>query len=70
MAEIQVNFILEVLGKPAENVDSAIQELIKRLNQEKNITLTSVNYHKAAPLKDAPNLFTGFVEVSADLSTL
>lgn len=70
MQKIQIRFILEVLGRPAEHVKEVTQGIVQRIANEKNIKIIEQEIHEPVPVKEAENLFTTFVEITAEIENL
>ena len=70
MEVIKARMILEVLGRPKENVESAIKALIDKISAEKGIKIEGQTIHEIIPVKDAKNLFTTFAELSVEFASL
>ena len=70
MGKIQAQVILEILGRPAENVKKALKDLIKRLDNEQGINIISQKIHKPKSVKKSKELFTAFADVTLDLDSL
>ncbi len=70
MAEekIQVVFILEILGKPAEHIKKTLSEIVGKLGKEKNVKIISKRLAEPKPFKEQENLFTTFAEVELETS--
>ncbi len=70
MEPLTVHAILEVLGRPAENVTDALKIIVDKMKAEKELKLISHKIHEPVPVKDSDNLFTSFVEVELELPSL
>lgn len=71
MAEkIQATLVLEILGRPAEHVKEALDNIVKRLGEEKGVKVIEKTFHEPILVKDSKDLFTAFVEVTATLDSL
>jgi|GEM_PF-1150016 len=70
MEKIQINMILEILGRPAGNVQEGLKSLIVRLTGEKGVKILSQTIHSPAPVKDSNDLFTAFAELTLELDSL
>lgn len=70
MAEkIQAHLILEILGRPAQHIKDALNELLKKLDSEKGIKVISKDEHEPVPIKDS-DLFTSFADVTVELDSM
>ncbi|MEK6890275.1 MAG: hypothetical protein AABW82_03395 [Nanoarchaeota archaeon] len=70
MEALKVHTILEVLGRPAENVTDALKIIVDKMKAEKELKVVSYNIHEPVPVKDSQDLFTSFVEVELELPSL
>jgi hypothetical protein len=70
MAEkIEAHLILEILGRPAQHIKDALNELLKKLGSEKGIKIISKDVHEPNPVKDS-DLFTSFADVTVELDSI
>lgn len=69
MAKIQASFILEVLGRPKENVTEAFKLLFERMEKEKDIKLLDKKVHEPKPVEKT-DLFTSFAEAEVELDSI
>lgn len=70
MNKFQINIILEVLGRPKEHVKGALNELVTKLNSEKEIKIIEKNLHDPLPVESTNDLFTTFAELTLELESL
>ena len=70
MVELEVRIILEILGRPADNVKEALNTLVVKLGSEKGISLLEKIYHDPVPLEGSKDLFTAFAELTLKLDAL
>lgn len=68
--KVQVTMILEILGRPKENVLKALQTLIERIASEKGAVIIEQTIHEPLPVKDSKDLFTSFSELTLELDSL
>lgn len=69
MEKIQANFVLEMLGRPKENVESSMTALINELSRDKGIKLINKALHEAVPAEKSKDLFTTFCELLVEFDT-
>ncbi|MCL6500558.1 MAG: hypothetical protein K6T16_00805 [Candidatus Pacearchaeota archaeon] len=60
---LHAHLIFEVLGKPAEHVEKAIELLVSKLGEEKNLEIIGKNIHKPRAVEKTEKVFTCFAEV-------
>ena len=70
MEQISAKFILEILGRPAEHLTTALEELIAKIGTEKGIVLVSKKINKPTPVEKAENLWTAFADIELKFETL
>ena len=63
---LQVNIVIEILGRPKENIINAMDLLIDRLSKEKGIKILNKKIHDPIPVENS-NLYTSFTEISLEL---
>ena len=70
MAKLHVQIILEILGRPPENVIKTLEELITRLDSEKGIKVTDKKIHEPKKVDGGKDLYTTFAEVMLELDSV
>lgn len=70
MDKLQVNIILEILGRPPQNILDALKGLVSRLGSEKGTKIIDQVIHEPLPVKDSKDLYTSFVELTLELDSL
>ncbi|MBM3230250.1 hypothetical protein FJZ22_01170 [Candidatus Pacearchaeota archaeon] len=71
MAEkVQSRIILEVLGRPKEEVAGALDLLIQNINKEPGVAVIGSDMHEPVVVKDSKDLFTAFAEVTLETQSL
>lgn len=70
MEKIQVQIILEILGKPSEYVKESLQTLVTKLGSEKGFKILEKKYHDPKPVEESKGLFTAFADVTVELDTI
>lgn len=78
--KISVNFIVEMLGRPKDHLETTMGELIKKIGEEKGLNLIEHKAHDAqeveVPKKEgkeievSKSLFTTFADIEAEFDTL
>lgn len=69
MEKINATLMIEILGKPEDNVKEAIRTMITRLGAEKGVTLINKTYHDPKKIEDS-DLFTTFAEADVEFESL
>ncbi|MCX8158708.1 MAG: hypothetical protein N3D20_00200 [Candidatus Pacearchaeota archaeon] len=70
MKNLQVDIVLEILGRPKDYIKTALEQLIERLSKEKGVKIISQKIHEAKEIENKKDLFTSFAEVSLELDSL
>jgi|WetSurMetagenome_2_1015567.scaffolds.fasta_scaffold313660_2 hypothetical protein len=70
MEKITVAFVFEILGRPPENVSSALEKMIEVIGKEKGVLIKKQKIHEPIEVKDAKDLFTAFAEIEVELDSL
>ncbi len=70
MDKIQANMVIEILGKPKDNVTFAINDLVKKLAVEKGVKIIEQTIHEPVKVKDSKDLFTTFAEIVAEFDSV
>ena len=70
MEKLQVHLILEILGRPKENVQDALAGLVKKLGSESGIKIMEEVQHPPVPVKDTKDLFTSFAQITVELDSI
>ena len=70
MERLQIRIILEILGRPKENVTEALSSLVAKLGSENGIKILEKTLHEPKPVKDSKDLFTAFTEAVLELDSL
>ena len=70
MEKIGAKFIIEILGRPPEHLESSLNDLIDRLGTEKGIKVVNKSFGKPKPVEKVENLWTAFADVELNFETL
>ena len=70
MEKIHIQIILEVLGRPAENVQQALASVVTKLAGEKGVKVLERTFHDPALVPNSNDLYTAFVEVNLEIDSL
>lgn len=80
--EIKAKIIIEMMGRPAEHLEQALKDLLKKLGEEKGVKIADKKVHKpkivdqkdkeGKPIKfeKGREVFSSFAEVELDLKDL
>ena len=70
MEKLQAQIIIEILGRPPEHVEEALNTLISRMASEKGVKVLEKVIHKPVLVKDQKNLYTAFAEITLELDAI
>ena len=70
MDPIQIQIVMEVLGRPVSNVQQALASVVTKLASEKGVKVLERKFHEAAKVPNAEDLYTSFVEVTLEIDSL
>jgi len=70
MAKLHVQIVLEILGRPPENVTKVLEEHITKLGSEKGIKIIDKKLHEPKKVKEGKDLYTSFAEVTLELDSI
>ncbi|VVB83687.1 Uncharacterised protein [uncultured archaeon] len=68
--KINAVFILEVLGRPAEFLTETLNDLVKRIGQEKGIKLRETKINPPVIMKEQKDFYTSFAEIEIEAEEL
>lgn len=69
MAKLEASLILEILGRPKENVITALQMVVENLEKEKGVKVVKKTLHEPLPVENS-DLFTSFAEIDVELDSI
>jgi len=61
--KITVRMIIEVMGKPKEHLVETLEEITKKIGEEKGIKLEEKKIHEPKEIEKQKDLFTTFAEI-------
>lgn len=72
MVKLQVNIIIEILGRPPANVKEALNTIVVKMGSDKGVKVLGKEYHEPRKVDDpnAKDLYTAFAEVSLELDSI
>lgn len=59
--------VLEVMGKPKEHLIETLEDLSKKISEEKGVKLEEKKIHEPTLVKDQKDLFTTFAEIEVEV---
>jgi hypothetical protein len=70
MSNIKADLIFEILGRPAEQLKTALNSLLEKLGNEKGIRVIEKKVHEPTEVKETKDVYTTFAEVSAEFNAI
>ena len=70
MNKIHASIILEILGKPADHVKKALEDITTKIDSEKGISILNKTLHEPIPVQDSKTLFTTFAELDVEIESI
>lgn len=70
MEPLQIQLILEILGRPAENVKQALASIVTKLSNEQQVKILEHTLHEPVPVKDVKDLYTAFADITLEIRSL
>ncbi len=64
--KIKVSLILEVIGRPAEYLIETLNDLIKKIGEEKGIAVKNSIVNPPVSMKEQKDFYTSFAEIELD----
>jgi hypothetical protein len=65
--KITAMLVIEVLGKPAEHLAEALEDLIKKIDAEKDVEVISKKISEPKELEKNKGMFTNYAEIEIEL---
>lgn len=62
--------MIEVLGRPPEHVTETIEDLINKIDSEKEISVKHKKINEPKPIEGKDNLFTSFAEIDLEVESI
>ncbi len=70
MSKLQVQFIIEILGRPPEHLVEALQTVVLRLNAESGVKVLEKSFNEPKPVEDSNDLHTTFVDLILEIDNI
>ena len=68
--KINANLVIELLGRPKEHLEEALQTHVLKLGSEKGVSIKNKILHPAILVQDSKTLFTTFAELEVEFDSL
>lgn len=69
-SEINTIFTIEVIGRPKEHLVATIEDIIKKLSEEKGVKIITKKVHEPVELKGKKEMFTTFTELELGIQNM
>ncbi|VVB83155.1 Uncharacterised protein [uncultured archaeon] len=63
-------FVLEVLGRPPEYLIETLNDLVKKIGEEKGVLIKNVKINEPVLMKDQKDFYTSFAEIELETENL
>ncbi|HNZ51788.1 MAG: hypothetical protein BWY36_00136 [Candidatus Diapherotrites archaeon ADurb.Bin253] len=67
---ISSTIILEIIGRPAEQLVTTLEGLIKKMGEEKGVKVTNKKINEPVLIKDTKDFYTTFAEVDLEVEDI
>ena len=67
---IKVALVLEAVGRPKSHLSKAMEELVKKVSEEKGVKLDSHKIHEPVKMKNQKEFFSSFVELEVEVEEI
>jgi len=68
--EINVMFLLEMIGRPAEHLTESMKKILEQMKDEKGVKIISSDIKEPQEMKDNKEFFTTFCEVEIEVEQI
>lgn len=68
--KISAVFILEVIGRPPEYLTETLNDLVKKVGEEKGVKVTDSKVNESVLMKDQKDFFTNFAEIEVEVDNM
>jgi len=68
--KIRVIFIIEILGRPPEHLTETLEEVIKKLGEEKGVKIIEKTVNEPQQLEQEKEFYTNFAEVEFEVDEI
>jgi hypothetical protein len=70
MEKIKARFILEGLGRPPEHLTEFLNDLVGKMDNEKEMKIIDKVLHEPVPVKESKDLYSTFAEIEAEFESV
>jgi hypothetical protein len=65
--QINVIMIFEVIGKPPEHLTETLNNITKKINEEKDVKIKNKRLNDPVPMKNQKEFYTSFIELGVEI---
>ena len=65
--KIRAMLIFEVIGRPPEHLTETLNEIIKKIDEEKGVSVKEKKINEPILMKDQKDFYTGFAEIEIEI---
>ena len=70
MEKIHASFVIEIMGRPPENIKEALSQILTSMEKERGVKILNKELHEPMPLEDAKDLFTAFMNIELEMESI
>lgn len=67
---IGATLIIDVIGRPPEHLTETLNEIVKKIDEEKGVTVVNKKINEPTLMKDQKNFYTSFAEVEVEVEEI
>lgn len=68
--KVTAALIIEVIGRPAEHLSTTLEEITKKIDEEKKVKVVEKKINEPKEMKNKPDFFTNFAEVEVEVENI
>ncbi len=68
--EIKARIILEILGRPPEHLVESLEEIIKKIDEEKGVSVLSKKINTPVEIKEKKGFYSTFAEIEVEVEDI
>ena len=68
--DIRAILIVEVIGRPPEHLTETLNEIVKKIDEEKGVSVKEKRLHEPVLMKEQKDFYTSFAEVEIEVEEI
>jgi hypothetical protein len=68
--KIRAMLVVEVIGKPPEHLTETLEDISKKISEEKGVLIAEKKIHEPKEMKDNKDFFTSFAEIEVEVEAV